>query len=206
MNWVNSKKELERFKTEINMVRYLEGQGYSEFDQNKSSKSCVILRSRNNNGKIGVTRGLDGHWIFYDFRCGDGGSIIDYLIQRRGNNLGKIRKELREVLSSKTTSLSHAAPSYEPRPTTIERMNIALEYTNTSLVDNRHTYQASRRIDYEILKKKRFIGVVTVDKLNNACFPYFDIEGIAVIEQKNYNYKGYTTGGSKGLWRSNLNG
>jgi hypothetical protein len=204
MNGAGGMKELELFKTEVNLVQYAAGWGFTEFDRNKSSKACVVLRHRDNDGKIGVSRGHDGHWIYYDFRCGKGGSVIDFVMRQMGISLGKTRKELRKALCANTHSLSPTAPSSDPRPAAKDRRRAALEYANANSIVNRHPYLASRGIGLEIITTKRFSLVVMVDPRNNACFPYFDFEGIAGLERRNHNFNGYTEGGSKGLWRSNL--
>ena len=110
MNDAGGMKEIELFKTEVNLVQYAAGWGFTKFDRNKSSKACVVLRHRDNDGKIGVSRGHDGHWIYYDFRCGKGGSVIDFVMRQKGISLGKTRKELRKALCANTHSLSPTSP------------------------------------------------------------------------------------------------
>ncbi len=197
-------KELERFKTEVNLVEYATGYGYTGFDSNKSSKACVVLRNRTNDGKIGISRGDDRHWIYYDFRRCEGGSVIDLVMRHMNVSLGKARREIRKSLCCNSHSLSPAAPFPAPRSAGKNRQRAALEYAKAKTIVNHHRYLASRGITFEMISSKRFSGVVMVDPRSNACFPYLDFEGIAGLEQRNYNFKGYTEGGSKGLWRSNL--
>ena len=44
-------KELERFKSEINLVKYAPTHDYSELDRSQSSKTCVVLRRQADDGK-----------------------------------------------------------------------------------------------------------------------------------------------------------
>ena len=64
-------------------------------------------------GKIAVSRGLDGHWVYYDFRLGKGGSILDFVMQHTGCNLGQTRKELRKALGCNVNSFFPYCPFSE---------------------------------------------------------------------------------------------
>jgi len=77
-------EELERFKKEISLMEYAPIYDYTELDRNQSSRTCVVLRRQADDGKIGVSRGHDGHWVYYDFRRGKGGSILDFVMQHTG--------------------------------------------------------------------------------------------------------------------------
>ena len=87
--------ELEGFKKWIDLVDYAMTRNYTEFDLNQSSKTCALLSRQADNGKIAVSRSHDGHWVYYDFRCNKGGSILDFLMQQTGLNLGKARTQER---------------------------------------------------------------------------------------------------------------
>jgi len=197
-------EELERFKKEISLMEYAPVYDYTELDRNRSSRTCVVLRRQADDGKIAVSRGHDGHWVYYDFRCGKGGSILDFVMQHTGCNLGQTRKVLRKELGCKVNSFSHTAPLPNPRSATKNRQKVAWEYADTTPITRHHDYLESRGIGLESILAGRFAGTVRVDRYRNVCFPYFDFKGIAGIERRNHNFKYYTKGGCKGLWRSTL--
>jgi len=196
-------KELERFKIEVNLVEYAMSYGYNRLDRNKSCKTCTVLRRREDDGKIAVMRGHDDHWVYYDFRRGEGGSVLDFVMQHKGCNLGQARKELRTASNINSLS-SPTAPFFEPRPATKDRQKAAREYADTNFLTKHHVYLAKRGIYLKDVINKRFLDMVRVDQRKNLCFPYLDFDGVAGLELRNFNFKGYTQGGSKGLWRSNL--
>ena len=105
--------ELERFKKEINLLEYVSSQDYTAIDKNRSSKTCLILRRQSDNGKIAVSRSNEGHFMYYDFRCGRGGSIIDFVMHHTGSTLGQARKRLREALGDNVNSFFPHCPSTE---------------------------------------------------------------------------------------------
>ena len=133
-----------------------------------------------------------------------GVSILDFVMQHTGCNLGQTRKELRKMLCCNIDSFSHTAPLPNPRSATKDRQKAAWEYADTTPITKHHDYLESRGIGLESILAGRFSGAVRVDWYRNACFPYFDFEGIAGIEKRNHNFKCYTKGGRKGLWRSTL--
>ena len=196
-------KELERFKIEVNLVEYAMSYGYNQLDRNKSCKTCTVLRRREDDGKIAVMREHDDHWVYYDFRRGEGGSVLDFVMQHKGCNLGQARKELRTASNINSLS-SPTAPFFEPRPATKDRQKAAREYADTNFLTKHHVYLAKRGIYLKDVINKRFLDMVRVDQRKNVCFPYLDFDGVAGLERRNFNFKGYTQGGSKGLWRSNL--
>ena len=197
-------EELERFKKEISLMEYAPTYDYTELDRNQSSRTCVVLRRQADDGKIAVSRGHDGHWVYYDFRRGKGGSILDFVMQHTGCNLGQTRKELRKMLSCNIDSFSHTARLPNPRSATKDRQKAAWEYAETTPIARHHDYLESRGIGLECILADRFAGAVRVDRYRNVCFPYFDFKGIAGVEKRNHNFKYYTKGGNKGLWRSTL--
>ena len=196
--------ELEGFKKGIDLVDYAVTHDYTEFDRNQSSKTCAVLRRQTDNGKIAVSRSHDGHWVYYDFRCNKGGSILDFFMQQTGLNLGRARQELRKGSPHNFKSFFHTACFSKLRKSTQNRQRAAWEYADTRPVEKRHDYLESRGIFLELILADRLTGVVRGDRYGNACFPYFDFAGVAGVEKRNENLKYYTKGGHKGLWRSKL--
>jgi hypothetical protein len=196
--------ELERFKKEINLLEYVSSQDYTAIDKSRSSKTCLILRRQSDNGKIAVSRSNEGHFMYYDFRCGRGGSIIDFVMHHTGSNLGQARKNLRQVLGGNVNSFSHTALLRNCRSPGKIRQKIGREYTETKPLKSSSAYLESRGIGIECVLDDRFSGSVREDRYGNVCFPYFDFTGVVGIEKRNHNFKHYSKGGRKGLWKSNL--
>lgn len=196
--------ELERFKKEINLLEYISKQDYTEVDKSRSSRTCLILRRRSDNGKIAVSRSNEGHFIYYDFRCGRGGSIIDFVMHHTGSTLGQTRKSLRQALGNPVNSFSHTALLQNCQSPEENLKNISLEYDETNPLERPSAYLESRGIGALCVLDDRFAGSVREDRYGNVCFPYFDFDAIVGIEKRNHNFKHYSKGGRKGLWKSNL--
>ena len=199
-------RELERIKTEIDLIAYAAIYGYTEFDRHKSTQACVILRRFGDNGKIGVSRTSDGRWLCFDFRQDSGGSILDFVMREKRCNLGEARKELAQRSNRRASFLSPTAIHQSPQPKRHDQRRVVREYAATCEIKYKHAYLESRGIMVGIVTNHRFIGVVRADRRNNLCFPYFNFSGIAGVERRNHNFKGYSKGGSKGLWHSKLEG
>lgn len=106
----NSNVELERFKTEIDLARWLESQGWQK-DFHTSCRSSAVLRK--DNDKIVVSK-QRGNFVYKNVKSsGDQGSIIDFIQHRKKLNLGQIRKILRPVLQGDFKPLHDwKAPKY----------------------------------------------------------------------------------------------
>ena len=91
--------ELEDFKSRINLSEYAAAQGYA-MDRKESSRNSVVMR-REDGDKIIVGRGRDDHWVYFSVRSdSDNGSIIDFVQNRKGLSLGRVRQELRPWIGS----------------------------------------------------------------------------------------------------------
>ena len=67
-----------------------------------------------------------------------------------------------------------------------------------------HDYlQHERGIPGEVLQDRRFSGCVKIDRHGNAVFAHYDLEGVCGFELRNAGFKGFSTGGTKGLFLSN---
>lgn len=92
-------EELERFKLEINLSEFAAFHGYG-LDKRDSWRGGAVMRKGGD--KIIIARDArDNHWIYYSVRSEDDcGSIIDFLGNRGGGNLGRIRVTLRNWMGS----------------------------------------------------------------------------------------------------------
>ena len=91
-------KQLERFKTEINLIEYATSIEY-KYLRDESSPSSAVLRHDSGDKILVVTdtmhRGI--YFSLNDER--DRGTIVDFVQNRLNLNLGEVRKELRPWLS-----------------------------------------------------------------------------------------------------------
>lgn len=194
------KLQLERFKTDINLVEYARGQGY-EYDISRSTRSSAVLE-HSNGDKIVVTTDRDGHGIYFSVRDNrDNGSIIDFVQNRQPLNLGEVRKELRPWLEG--FSISPTEPIPKPQPLQPDRFEI-LEKVSRMRFATSHPYLEDRGISRQTLTSDRFAGKVLIDDRARAIFPHRDENGITGFEARDYSVKGFSRGGQKSIWYSNL--
>ncbi len=197
-------EELDQFKSKINLVEYAQDNGY-ELDQKKSSANCIVLKdNRGDKLLVGLDK-TDNHYFYYSLKNEiDKGSIIDFIQKRKNLNLGEVRKELRPWLNN------NYLPTYKPTnkqsikltPTSKDRYQIVAQFESFATINN-HPYLNQRGISQDTLDEPRFKGTIYLDRRNNAVFPHFDRDGLCGYELRNQNFKGFSSGGTKGLWVSN---
>lgn len=190
--------ELESFKTAIDLRAYAVGQGYV-VDRKESWRGSAVMRNANGD-KIIVSRKPDGHYTFYSVRSDqDRGTIIDFIQKRKGASLGAIRKELRAWQGMPATTLPHLT---ELATTAKDRDGVQSRY-EAMRVAHRHGFlEHERAIPALALQYWRFDGRIKIDHHSNAVFPHFDNDGICGYELRNGGFKGFASGGTKGLWLS----
>ena len=197
---MNRIEELEQFKSQINLVEYVQNQGY-EIDLNKSSQNCFVVK--NNRGDkllIGIDQ-KDHHYFYYSLRDEtDSGSIIDFIQKRQNLNLGQVRKELRPWLNQSSTYTNNSSIP-KPKPTSKDRQKIIIQFENLEEISY-HPYLKRRGISPDITNNPRFQNTIYGDSRNNVIFPHFDREGVCGYSIRNQDFKGFSRGGSKGLWFS----
>jgi 5S rRNA maturation endonuclease (ribonuclease M5) len=194
------KQELEKFKTQINLVEYAQSQGYQYLSKQSSRNSAVL--AHDNGDKIIVATDTDGHGIYFSVKDDrDNGTIIDFVQNRQNLRLNGVREELGQWLNQPKTGLAKFRPRDKPQPINSERLKIIKAASNFKLVQS-HPYLEKRGIDQSILKSDRFIGTVAVDNRGNAIFPHYDQDGLTGFTAKNENYTGFSKGGTKALWQS----
>ena len=194
------KQELERFKTEINLVEYAQSQGYQYISQ-ASSRNSAVLR-HDNGDKIVVATDTDGHGVYFSVRDdADNGTIIDFVQNRSNLSLGGVRKELRNWKDESRVRGFKFRPRDKPQPTNSDRLSIIKAASNFEVVQS-HPYLEKRGISQSILKSDRFIGTVAIDSRGNAIFPHYDRDGLTGFTIKNDSFTGFSKGGTKALWQS----
>ncbi len=193
-------KELERFKTEINLVSYATRIGY-KYLKRESRRNSAVLR-HNSGDLIVVATDTDGHGIYFSVRDNsDNGTIIDFLQNRSNLSLGGVRKELRPHLAGGVRSCDYVA---KPQPTSRDRISLIKECSRFSAPTN-NCYLAKRGISASTLNSDRFIGRIATDSKENVIFPHYDRDGLTGYSIKNVNFTGFSKGGTKALWQSNRN-
>ena len=189
--------ELDNFKSNIDLRAFAGTCGYC-LDAKESWRGSAVMRHASGD-KIVITRDVDdGHYIYFSVRDNqDQGSIIDFVQHRRRASLGEVRQELRRYLGQAGTSFRPPLP--ELAKTTKDRQAIELAYGRMPDI-RRHPYLSERAIPEELLLSDRFAARIRSDSKGNVVFPHYDEVGLRGYELKNRGFKGFSTGGSKGLW------
>jgi len=198
--------ELEAFKTEINLSELMAAFGHA-LDRRASSRNSAAMVHPNGD-KLIVARGRDGHWVYFSVRDpSDNGTVIDFLQRRTGENLGQVRRRLRDWLRSPA---ENRAPRVDPscfvpslEPIARDLAHVRARYENMTPLAGYHPYLVERRrIPAQLLAQDIFSAYIRVDARGNTVFPHFTIDGLSGFEIKNENFTGFAKGGTKGLWGS----
>ena len=141
----------------------------------------------------------------------DKGSIIDFVQKRKNLNLGQIRKELRPwtnnshstnyKVKSKVNNKVVNKSEIKLIPTNQNKSQIIAQFESFQTINN-HPYLNQRGINKDTINNPRFQETIYQDKRNNVIFPHSAREGICGYSIRNQNFKGFSTGGTKGLWTS----
>lgn len=193
--------ELDSFKRLIDLRAYAAMQGYQE-DRRNSYAGSTCMRHPATDDKIFVKRDADGHYVYFSVRDDqDNGSIVDFIIKRKGWGWGAIFGELRDWIGAPPVSL----PVFSPLPATPkDRMQVEALYACMQEI-KRHAYlEGARGLPAGLLESERFAGRVRMDDTpyKNVIFPHFDLNGLCGYEIKNRGFTGFARSGEKGLWMS----
>ena len=200
--------EIETFKTRISLSAYAAGQGFT-LDRKSSSRNSVVMRS--NSDKVVIAKASDQHWIYFSVHDdNDNGSIIDFVQNRQGLNLGQVRKELRPwigqgALPVYSRHINDQNYVLDLEPLSKDICRVRAQFAAMKLVDSQHRYLENERgILCATLCSDRFAGRIYIDKHKNAVFPHFNRDGVCGFEIRNVTFKGFAVGGEKGLWSSRI--
>ena len=195
--------ELERFKREINLSEFAASRGYT-LDRRESSRNSAVMRNQYND-KIVIAKNADNdNWIYFSIRSwNDNGTIIDFLQNRNGGSLGRIRQKLRAWLGSPRPVAGVQLHAFvkDLLPVSRDRAGVLRTWEQAKLCFEL-PYLTGRGIGPEVLLLPRFAGRVRVDQRSNALFSHYDNEGLCGYEVKNKGFTGFAPGGTKGLWYS----
>lgn len=193
----NRVDELERFKTDINLVEYAASCGYT-IDKTKSSKASVVMVG--NGSKIIITTSeKDRHGIFFDVNDTKiNGSIVDFVQHTTGQNLGQVRKTLRAF-----GGFGEPKEYIKPLPIPASFAAVQHAFARTQNIAN-HKYLSNRGISDATQADSRFRGMIRRDPRGNVVFPHYTRQAILTgYELKNQGFTGFSKGGRKAMWFSN---
>ena len=151
---------------------------------------------------VGIDKG-DNHYFYSSVNDDrDNGSIIDFIQNRRNLNLGEVRKELRPWLNN-TYSPTYTPKEPTPKltPTSQDRHKILTHFEGFQVIVT-HPYLNQRGISPQTTNNPRFQGTIYTDRRNNVIFPHVDHDGVCGYDIRNQQFKGFSKGGTKGLWSS----
>jgi Toprim-like/Protein of unknown function (DUF3991) len=198
--------ETQAYKTRIDLRSYAAGQGYVE-DRRQSYSGLICMRHASGD-KIYIKQDLDGHYLYWSIRD-DGGSIVDFVANRKGLDLKHNRKDWRTIGDELRPWLGMPpvpVPSFPPMQktrVTKDRAKVEATYARMQDANGGHSYlERERALPGALLALDRLSGRVRIDDRGNAVFPHFDLQGLSGYELKNTGFTGFSSGGSKALWLS----
>lgn len=196
---ITAKNELEGFKTEIDLVAYLQERGYSIDHALTTSKTTMLHDGRGS--KISVSRSENHQWIFCDWKpplaiSKSAGTIIDFVLHYENLSFGQMRKALRSYLNRGDFQISYNQVQQQPL---FPREKVS--DTHFSFSKLRHTkYLNQRGLSNKTLLSPLFknrIGQKTLISKKGKCysttvFPMYDkvCGNIAGLEIKNQGFSG----------------
>ncbi len=185
--------ELELFKQSINIVLVAQDFGYI-VDTKKTTKQTIILKQ---NDTIIVSK-KNGYYIYFNpDDPQDKGTIIDFIQKRTNQNLGQIRKTLRQYLNNPTPTI------IQPIQTSNANNNkdfdkiwnqLNNKHNNINILNN----ATIRGISKETLESTQNLVFVN----NNFYFPIFSEIGVCGIYKtcNKLKEKRFLKGSQKGVW------
>ncbi len=194
--------ELTEFKR-IDFPQYLATCGFT-LDRKQSSRNSVIMRHPNGD-KLVIKRNTNGHYVYFNAKGSDRGSIIDFLQSRERLSIGEVRKRLRPWLNGSTS------PSFPSPPLPFDLQPVVTDFDKVQSVWNAaqplritHPYlEYERRIPRSLLLHPSFADLIRIDRRGNALFGHLRQGEICGFEVKNKNWTGFSPSGTKGLAISN---
>lgn len=186
--------ELERFKTDINLIELASCYGY-ECVKKESSRSSVVMR-HSDGDKIVCATAPDGHGIFFSVRPdGCGGSVIDFVMHREAVQLGRARQFLRKYLS-KGYLQAHSSVHYRPQAVPTGVPDLYARWLRMQSYQG--GYLESRGISDQTIAL--FADRIRIDERGNVAFRHDDLHSFAGWELKNKGFTGFCAGGKKALF------
>ncbi len=193
--------ELQRFKQDINLTEFAASRGYL-LDRRESSSGSAVMRHPNGDKIIIARDSGSSDWVFFSVRDDrDHGTIIDFLQQRGGGSLGKVRQTLRQWLGTGRPVVPQGDFIPQLLPVSHDRTAAVLGWEQAAF-RVAVPYLVGRGLDAALMGSPRFAGRFRVDRRGNVLFPHHDKDGLCGYEIKNKGFTGFSAGGLKGLWFS----
>jgi len=189
---------LEYAKKYINLVELAVNKFGYKIKKNKSSRYYKTLKK--DGDIIVVSRNMNNeHWIYFNTRDdNDNGTIIDFIQNRTGYNLGEVRRFLSKYLQEKREGKIKEIKDFYVEPSQSKDMKLILsEIEQLTYLKENNYLTAERKINKDIIEKYP----VYQDKRNNIVFILYDELGYITGLAK-YNKKFKQILGSKGIWSS----
>lgn len=187
--------ELERIKTDINLVELASSYGY-ECVRKESSRASIVMVHPDGD-KIVVATATDGHSIFFSVRENDcSGSVLDFVMHRERVSLGAARRILRRCL---VPGYFHSRSTVHYRPEAISSETPGL-YAKWLRMDS---YQGSGYLERRGLNAETiatFSERIRMDERGNVAFRHDDLYRCTGWEMKNKGFTGFSGGGKKALF------
>jgi conjugative relaxase-like TrwC/TraI family protein len=190
---------LKAIKRSVNLVQFAVSQGYVVNKKKSTQRSIVLDRDED---KIIVSRGNDGTWIYFSVReAQDKGTIVDFAQRRTDAEIGVLADKLelwQRERGDDGGELEIALGPARKSPTDIQAELSKMQPLESLL------YLDLRRLHSEDLTDARFSGRLFRDAKYNAIFPHYDAaERVVGYERKASDFKGFSPGGTRGVWLSN---
>lgn len=196
-------RELEDWKSNINLVAFALSCGY-QLDLQQSSRHSKVLRRESDLDKIVIATSEQGHWIYFSVRDPDDhGTVIDFIQRREKKNLGQVRQHLRQWRQNSSSYCPVFTGVDKPLPSVANQQKVLIKLASMADAPTDSGYLVEKRkISSVILADARFRGAVKIDERQNAIFPHRNRNGICGYGIKNAGFTGFSSGGIKGLWGS----
>ena len=197
-------------------MQYASSQGYS-VDPRRTSQNSTYMRHSATDERIVVATSAQGHGIYFTIGSErDSGTIIDFVQNKQGLNLGQTRKALRPWagLSQPTAAVKRVrdavagdpATYTKPKPVADAQLRLErLKAEYVSLKPYSNNYLLERGLSAETLQ--HFSKQIKQDERSNACFLHRNAAGGVIgWEKKNKGFTGFSSGGAKGLFMQKADG
>ncbi|NRB41038.1 MAG: toprim domain-containing protein [Pseudomonadales bacterium] len=154
------------------------------------------------NDKIVIAKGNTNIWIYFSVRDdSDNGTIIEFVQNRSGLNLGKLRIELRPWIGRPANPNDIAKYVSHLEPASYSRSTVLAMFSNSRLITESE-YLCGRGLALSTIVDSRFKSMVKEDRNGNTIFPHYDKDGLSGYEIKNYSFTGFAKSGQRSFWTS----
>jgi hypothetical protein len=193
--------ELEAFKIEIDLREFAASLGF-EVNRRDSWRGSAVMELGQQD-KIIITRGIDGHYVYFSVKENHSGTVIDLAKRYINENFGEIRKALRRWGDRPAPPAPRSAwPALEKTNKDFE--GVAREWHAAGDYSSHAWLEGGRAIPPALLHSERFDGCLKIDARGNVLFAHVNIEDrLCGFEKKHLGFTGFAAGGEKGLGGSN---